>query len=80
SQLSPDIAWSQVEVISADGFGNRVFAEELLEPDPAGPALLSLTIDNQAMTRRQGLVRMIVPSEKNDALRQVKWVGKIVVK
>ena len=80
SQLPKGTPWSQVEVISADGFGNRVFVEELLQPDPAGPALLSTVIDSQAMTRRQGLVRMIFPSEKDDALRQVKWVGKIVVK
>jgi hypothetical protein len=29
------------------------------------------------MTREQGLVRLIVPSEENDALRQVKWVARI---
>ena len=28
--LPPGAAWSQVEVISADGFGNRVLAAELL--------------------------------------------------
>ncbi|MCB0173927.1 MAG: molybdopterin-dependent oxidoreductase [Anaerolineae bacterium] len=80
SQIPPTAQWSQVEVISADGFGNRVSIEELLEPDPAGPTLLSYVMDGQAMTRQQGLIRMIVPSEKDDALRQVKWVGKIVVK
>lgn len=80
SQLSPDTHWTQVEVISSDGFGNRVMAQELLQPDPAGPALLSYKIDGRPMPRQDGLVRMIVPSEKDDALRQVKWVGKIVVK
>jgi hypothetical protein len=80
SQLPPDTAWSQVEVISADGFGNRVMAEELLKPDPAGPALLSYMIDGRSMTRQQGLVRMVVPSEKDDALRQVKWIGRVVVR
>jgi DMSO/TMAO reductase YedYZ molybdopterin-dependent catalytic subunit len=80
SQLPPTLGWSQVEVISADGFGNRVMAKELFQPDPAGPALLSYTLDGQPLTRRQGLVRLIVPSEKDDALRQVKWVGRVVVR
>lgn len=80
SQMLSSMPWSQVEIISADGFGNRVFLQELLKPDPAEPPLLSYTLDGQPMTRQQGLVRMIVPSEKDDALRQVKWVGKIIVK
>ena len=77
--LSPNQAWSEIEVVSADGFGNRVFAEELYQPDPAGPILLSLKLDGQPLTREQGLVRMIAPVEKDDALRQVKWVGRINV-
>jgi len=72
--------WSQVEVISADGFGNRVHREELEHADPAGPILLAHTVDGEPMTREQGLVRLIVPSEKDDALRQVKWVGRINVR
>jgi hypothetical protein len=36
--------------------------------------------DGQKLTRRQGLVRLIVPREKDDALRQVKWVGRIVIR
>ena len=78
NHICPD-SWSQVEVISADGFGNRVLAKELYEPDPAGPILLAYQMDGQPLTREQGLVRLIVPSERDDALRQVKWVGKIVV-
>ncbi len=68
---------SQVEVLSADGFGNRVLVEELLQPDPAGPMLLAYTVDGAPLTREQGLVRLIVPSERDDALRQVKWVARI---
>ncbi|GAB4280952.1 MAG: hypothetical protein Kow0080_34240 [Candidatus Promineifilaceae bacterium] len=60
--------WDELEVISADGFGNRIFREE------AADVLLAYTKDNQPLTRQQGLVRLIVPSEKKDALRQVKWV------
>lgn len=72
-------AWSQLEVVSADGFGNRVYAEELHQPDPAGPILLAYEMNGRLLTRAQGLVRMIVPSERNDALRQVKWMGKVRV-
>lgn len=72
--------WSQTEVISADGFGNRVYREELEEVDPAGPILLAHTVDGEPMTRDQGLVRLIVPSEEDDALRQVKWVERIIVR
>ncbi|HSM58016.1 MAG TPA: molybdopterin-dependent oxidoreductase [Candidatus Sulfomarinibacteraceae bacterium] len=72
--------WAQVEVLSADGFGNRVFREELVNPDPDGPIVLAFTIDGREMTREQGLVRLIVPSERDDALRQVKWVGEIRVR
>lgn len=80
SYLPPEQAWSQVEVISADGFGNRVLAGELYQPDPAGPILLGYEIDGKPLTREQGLVRMIAPVEKDDALRQVKWIGQIRVR
>lgn len=71
--------WTQVEVISADGFGNRIQAEELLAQTDK-PILLAYNINGRAMTRQQGLVRLIVPSEKDDALRQVKWIGRINVR
>ena len=77
SLIPSDQTWSEIEVISADGFGNRVVAAELAQPDPAGPILLSYKVDDQLMSRAAGLVRMIVPNEKDDALRQVKWVGQI---
>lgn len=75
-----ETAWSQVEVLSADGFGNRITAAELLQPDPAGPILLAYAIDGRPMTRQEGLVRLVVPSEKDDALRQVKWIGRINIR
>lgn len=81
SRLRPGESWSQVEVISADGFGNRVLAAELHQSPPSErPILLAITRNGRPLTRRQGLVRLIVPSETDDALRQVKWVGQIVVK
>ncbi|MCA9920764.1 MAG: molybdopterin-dependent oxidoreductase [Anaerolineales bacterium] len=70
-------AWSQVEIISADGFGNRVFAEEVTEDSAF---LLAYMINGQPMTRQQGCVRLIVPGERDDALRQVKWIGEVRIR
>jgi hypothetical protein len=36
-------------------------------------------LDGAALTREQGLVRLIVPSERDDALRQVKWLATITI-
>ena len=73
-------AWQHVDVISADGFGNRVQRAELL-PTTGEPRLILLahTLDGAPMSRVQGLVRLIVPSETDDALRQVKWIARIEV-
>lgn len=73
-------AWTQIEVISADRFGNRVWREELEEPASAGPILLAYLLDDRKLERREGLVRLIVPGETDDALRQVKWVGTVRVR
>lgn len=72
------VAWQEIEVVSVDGFGNRVYAQEIINPR-AQPVLLSYAMDGRPMTRNEGLVRMIVPQEKDDALRQVKWIGQIRV-
>ena len=73
-------AWDQVEVISGDGFGTRVLRAELVEPGLTRPIILAVEMDGVPLTRAQGLVRLIVPSETDDALRQVKWVGRVNVK
>ena len=75
-QAYETMAWTRVEIISGDGFGSRVLAEEL-QSQTDKPILLTYSINGQAMTRQQGLVRLIVPGEKDDALRQVKWIGQI---
>lgn len=75
-----DGGWSDVEVISADGFGNRIFRHELEAPGEAGPIILATRIDGAPLSRQDGLVRLIVPSERDDALRQVKWVARINVR
>lgn len=72
--------WRDVEVLSADGFGNRIFRHELEEPGKAGPIILATRIDGAPLSRNEGLVRLIVPSERDDALRQVKWIGRISVR
>ncbi len=70
--------WSQVEVVSGDGFGTRALRTELAVPT-SRPILLAHTLDGQPLTRADGLVRLIVPSETDDALRQVKWVAHVRV-
>ena len=79
SILPSDLHWQQVDVISTDGFGTRLFAQEVLDSTLTRPILLSYASNGAAMTRAQGLVRLIVPSETDDALRQVKWVGRIEI-
>ncbi|MCY3992585.1 MAG: molybdopterin-dependent oxidoreductase [Caldilineaceae bacterium] len=68
--------WTHVEVVSGDGFGTRAQRAELTAPTP-WPILLAHTLDGRPLTRAGGLVRLIVPSETDDALRQVKWVAHI---
>lgn len=76
--IPPTVAWRAVDVISGDGFGNRVQAHELAG-EGTRPILLATHMDGEPMNRASGLVRLIVPSETDDALRQVKWVAQIVV-
>jgi DMSO/TMAO reductase YedYZ molybdopterin-dependent catalytic subunit len=70
--------WSYVDVVSADGFGTRIQSSEV-NIAAARPILLALACDGKPLTRAQGLVRLIVPDESGDALRQVKWVARIEV-
>lgn len=72
--------WSHLEIVSGDGFGSRVMAAEVTAARPALPFLLAYGINGRALTRQEGLVRLIVPSERDDAMRQVKWVGEIRVR
>jgi len=72
--------WQQVDVISADGFGTRLSRQDLHRDPPARPSLLAFTRNDQPLRREEGLVRLIVPTEADDALKQVKWVAAIVVR
>lgn len=71
--------WQRVDVISSDGFGTRLTVADLAQESADRPSLLAHTLHGQPLTRTQGLVRLIVPTETDDALRQVKWVAQIVV-
>jgi DMSO/TMAO reductase YedYZ molybdopterin-dependent catalytic subunit len=75
--LPRHLAWRHVDVVSADGFGARLFGGDLAAPPGGGPPLLAYAVDGAPLTREQGLVRLIVPAEVDDALRQVKWVSGI---
>lgn len=67
--------WMAAMIVSADGFGTRVTAEEW--HSPSRPILLAYAIDGRPLTRAAGLVRLIVPTETDEALRQIKWVEAI---
>lgn len=81
TQTDEQPTYTQVEVISGDGFGTRLSKAELdNQPKLPRPILLAWQIDGRSMTRQEGAIRLIVPSETDDALRQVKWISRINIK
>lgn len=70
--------WQHVDVIGADGFGARLTPADLLAWN-ARPIVLAYARDGAPLTRAQGLVRLVDPRETRDALRQVKWLARIVI-
>lgn len=80
AELPADTAWDAVDVVSADDFGARL-ARATIEQAPAlRPPLLATRLDGAMLARAQGLVRLIVPTETGDALLQVKWVERVIVR
>lgn len=77
--LPETLAWRHVDVVSVDGFGTRLLPDDLDLQASLRPALLAYAVDGAPLTRARGLVRLIVPAERDDALRQVKWVSVIAV-
>jgi hypothetical protein len=71
-------SWQYVDLVSADGFGTRLTRADLAATEDR-PVLLAYAKDGMPLTRAQGLVRLIVPSETDDALRQVKWLATITI-
>lgn len=77
-------AWRYIDLVSVDGFGTRLTPADLAGTESAAgagdrPVLLAYMLDGARLTREQGLVRLIVPSETDDALRQVKWLATITI-
>jgi len=77
--LPSGAAWRWIDVISVDGFGACLTPADLAVPDAGRPIILAYHVDGAPLGRAQGLVRLIVPSEIDDALRQVKWISRIVI-
>lgn len=77
--LGRDVEWEAVELLGADGYGTGVGRDEIAG-DKERPALLATHMNGEALSREKGLIRLIVPSETTDALRQVKWLSKIIVR
>ncbi|MCB0106716.1 MAG: molybdopterin-dependent oxidoreductase [Caldilineaceae bacterium] len=77
--IATGVHWQSVDVISSDGFGTRLSHTELQQDPTHRPALLACALDGAPLTREQGLIRLIVPTEVDDALKQVKWVAEMVV-
>ena len=69
--------WTRVRVAAGDGFGALLRRSEVEAAAGNEPVLLALERDGEPLTRTQGFVRLIVPYEKEDALKQVKWVRTI---
>lgn len=69
--------WRWLDVIARDGFGARLLPADLTGAAAGRPCLLAYMLDGVPLTHERGLVRLIVPSEADDALRQVKWVERI---
>lgn len=67
----------EVEIWGGDGFGTQVARHELLASNTNRAIILACYRDGALLSRAEGLVRLIVPGERDDALRQVKWVREI---
>ncbi len=72
-----EMSWRHVDIVSADGFGTRLTPADLAAAPGRHPPLLAYELDSAPLTRARGLVRLIVPTETDDALRQVKWIARI---
>jgi DMSO/TMAO reductase YedYZ molybdopterin-dependent catalytic subunit len=75
--LPPGTTWYWVDVAGADGFGARLTPVDLDSSGPERPIILAHAVNGLPLDRARGLVRLIVPGETGDALRQVKWVDRL---
>ncbi|MCB0026115.1 MAG: hypothetical protein KDD91_23950, partial [Caldilinea sp.] len=74
------VGWQQVDVVSGDGFGTRLTPADLVGAPAGRPPLLAYMLDGAEMTRQAGLVRLVVPAETDDALKQVKWIARLEIR
>lgn len=72
--------WSEVLIESADGYGNRVRCAEVGDSAEFAPILLCYASNGQTLTSAQGYMRLVVPSETDNALRQIKWVRRLTLR
>lgn len=72
--------WQHIDIISGDGFGTRLTPDDLAEAPTGRPPLLAYMLDGAEMTRQAGLVRLVVPAETDDALKQVKWIARLEIR
>lgn len=72
--------WVELLVEGADGYGNRVRRGEVEDSAESAPILLCFASNGQPLTRAQGLVRLVVPGETDNALRQIKWVRRLLLR
>ena len=68
------IGQAGVEIASGDGFGAQLTAGEMDSPIPP---LLSYGLNGRLLSRQEGLVRLVVPGDRANALRQIKWVSTV---
>ena len=69
--------FESVRVTSGDRFFTILTAQEVALSHPGSAVMLALYLDGHPLSREQGLVRLIVPTEKRDALKQIKWVSHL---
>ncbi len=69
--------FADVRITGDDGFFTLLTAQETVDSRLGHTAMLALAKDGQALTREQGLVRLVVPTEKDNALKQIKWISCI---
>ena len=75
----PPKAEAKVKISGADGYEVEVSTEPENAPARSPSPLLATQRDGVKLTRELGLVRVIVPTETEDALLQLKWIKTIRV-
>jgi DMSO/TMAO reductase YedYZ molybdopterin-dependent catalytic subunit len=75
----PEQGWRYIDVMGADGFGARLTARDLELTTAQRPIVLAYQRNGLALSRKEGLVRLVAPTALDDALLHVKWVERIQI-